>query len=173
MTILVGIIAEELSDVDVISEIIGKLARKNFGVKSFVGHGCGRIKYKCRAWAQTLKERGCKLLILVHDLDSARLDQLLAAIRGALNPSPMEQYVIVIPIRELEAWLLADHKAITKTFRFKKGLRKIANPESINRPKEFLRDIIRRGSNNRVVYVNTVHNGGPRSQPPTLMAMAF
>src|ERR1700691_5898347 len=60
--------------------------------------------------------------------------------------------------RSLEAWLLADHKAITKTFRFKKGLRKIANPESINRPKEFLRDIIRRGSNNRVVYVNTVHN---------------
>jgi hypothetical protein len=158
MTKLVGVIAEDISDVDVVKVIIKKIAHKKFGIKYFVGHGCGRLRNKGRAWAQALKERGCQLLVLIHDLDANRVDQLLSAIRQALDPSPIEEHVIVIPVRELEAWLLADHKAIEKTFKFKKTLKKIANPEAIQHPKEYLRDLISQRSERRIIYVNTAHN---------------
>lgn len=155
---LVGVIAEDVSDVDVVNAIFRKIARKKFGIRSFVGHGCGRLRNKCRAWAQVLRDRGCHFLVLIHDLDANRVDRLLVVIRQALEPSPITQYVIVIPVRELEAWLLADHKAIEKTFRFKRALKKISNPESIPHPKEFLRDLINQKSDKRIIYVNTVHN---------------
>jgi hypothetical protein len=158
MTALVGIIAEDVSDVGVLTALIKKIATKRFGIKSFVGHGCGRVRNKCKAWTQTLKDRGCQFLVLVHDLDMYRVDDLLADIRNALEPSPIPTHVIVIPVRELEAWLLADHVAIEKTFRFKKRLKAIPNPEAIRRPKEFLRDLVSQKSDRRIIYINTIHN---------------
>jgi uncharacterized protein DUF4276 len=158
MTSLVGIIAEDDSDIGVVDVIIKKIAKRKYSIKSFAGHGSGRVRNKCNAWAKTLKDSGCQSLILVHDLDANRIDRLLAAIRQALDPSPIQPYVIVIPVRELEAWLLADHVAIEKTFRFKKKLKSIPNPEAIQHPKEFLRDLVNQKSNHRIIYANTVHN---------------
>ena len=158
MTKTLGVIAEDVSDVEVLKVISQKVASKPFSVRYFVGQGCGRIKNKCSSWARTLKARGCNLLVVVHDLDDRNASQLRQSLHGALGASPIPEHVIVIPIRELEAWLLADHRAIEKTFRFKKPLAQIANPESIMRPKERLRDIIYQKSNRRIIYVNTIHN---------------
>lgn len=157
MSILIGVIAEDKSDVDVIEEIIAKKRPRNrFKVRKFVGHSCGKVRTKCREWAKNLQMQKCTLLIVVHDLDENNINDLRTQLEAILQPSPIADHIIVIPIREIEAWLLADHSAINKTFGLK--LKRIANPESIRRPKERLRDLVYLRSNKRKVYANTIHN---------------
>ena len=155
---LLGLIAEDQSDVDVVRELTQKLARSNFRIKRFLGHGCGRIHAKSRAWAEHLQRQGCSLLILISDLDGQRLTKLSATLHAAINPCPIQQHVIVIPVREIEAWLLADHEAITRALNLRRPMKKQPNPEAIQNPKERLRDLIRERSNGRISYLNTVHN---------------
>ena len=159
MTTFIGLIAEGDSDVDVIGVIVGKITTKPYSVgKNFVGDGCGKILGKCRAWAANLKARGCSLLILVHDLDTKNVKTLRNTLIDALTPAPISNYVIVIPVREIEAWLLADHEAIMRAVKAEKRLKKIPNPETIDDPKKRLRKEISRITNNRKAYVSTTHN---------------
>jgi hypothetical protein len=61
MTALVGIIAEDVSDIGVVNALIKKIATKKYGTKSFVGHGCGRLRNKYRAWAKHSKIRAVNI----------------------------------------------------------------------------------------------------------------
>ncbi len=158
MTTHIGIIAEEMSDVDVLDELISKIAKKRYSIHQFVGHGCGKIIGKCHAWSANLRAQGCKLLILLHDLDQRNIAQLREALGTALSPSAIPTHVIVIPVRELEAWLLADHEAIAKALKLKHRLNRVGMPELVNRPKEYLGDLVFRRSGKEIYYVNSVHN---------------
>ena len=155
---LLGLIAEDQSDIDVAGELARKLARKRFAIKRFVAHGCGRLHAKCRPWAEQLRRQGCSLLIVISDLDRERLPELSASLRAALSPSPIKSHVVVIAVREIEAWLLADHDAITRALRLPRPVKKQSNPEAIQNPKEHLRDLVRERSKGRLAYLNTVHN---------------
>ena len=155
---LVGVIAEDLSDVEVIDAIIRKITSAPYTIERFVGHGCGKIRIKCKAWSQNLRGRGCRILIILHDLDDSQPEPLRRSLVAALGVSPIGPHVIIIPIHEIEAWLLADHQAIHKALKLKHNLSTISNPESIMRPKEYLRDIIYRRSGKKVFYINTIHN---------------
>jgi hypothetical protein len=95
---------------------------------------------------------------VIHDLDCNQLLQLQGDIRGALHPSPIADHIIVIPVREIEAWLLADHNAVGKALNLSKSIGKIPNPEAILRPKERLRDLVYFKSDKRKHYVNTIDN---------------
>jgi hypothetical protein len=54
-SIKIGVIAEESNDVEVLYEYTGKLIPANtFSFAQFVGHGCGKLRRKCRAWAGEL-----------------------------------------------------------------------------------------------------------------------
>jgi len=155
---LLGLIAEDQSDVDVVQELVRKLARRNFRIRRFLGHGCGRIHGKARVWAEQLHQEGCSLLVLISDLDHQTPAELYASLRTALEPCPIRQNVIVIPVREIEAWLLADHKAVTRALNRQRPMKKQSNPEAIQNLKERLRDLIRERSSGRITYLNTVHN---------------
>jgi len=48
----------------------------------------------------------------------------------ALGRRSDRRRVVVIPVREIEAWLLADHEAVSKAFKLDPALRKQANPET-------------------------------------------
>lgn len=154
MTIKLGVIAEDQGDVDVILELIKKRQPK-FSVDQFLGKGCGKIKSKCAAWAKNLRARGCNRLIIVQDADAANPAQLLGELQAALGPSPIPLHVVVVPVREVEAWLLADHAAIKAGMKIRGKVKKVANPEVIFRPKEHLRDLSARLGK---PYLNTVHN---------------
>jgi hypothetical protein len=55
-----GIIAEDDSDVAVLRELtLSLLKPSRIGFKHFVGHGCGKLRRKCRAWACNLVRQGC------------------------------------------------------------------------------------------------------------------
>jgi hypothetical protein len=155
---LLGLIVEDQSDAEVVSELVRKVAARRFGIRHYVGHGCGRIHAKCSAWARILKMQGCSLLVIVADLDSRNLRDYSASLRQALAPSPIEPYTIVIPVREIESWLLADHDAITEALNLKKPVRKQANPEALLDPKKHFARLVSERSQKRVIYLNTVHN---------------
>jgi hypothetical protein len=155
----IGIIAEDDSDVESIKVLINRISRKNnIGFKKFVGKGCGKIKRKANSWAKILKEKGCNFLILIHDLDKNNLEDLLIKITKSLDPCPINNHLICVPIQEFEAWLLSDTLGIMNAMKLIKEPKISGNTFDIDNPKEFLRDLIDKASNGEKIYLNTKHN---------------
>lgn len=157
MSSVVGLIAEDKSDIEVINELLGRYyASNSYSIKKYVGNGCGKLKQKCASWADNLIKRGCDFILVFHDLDKNDENELRQTLKHKIDTANIDQYLIIIPIEEMEAWLLSDPQAIKKTFGLKKVPRVISNTESIESPKEYLRDLVWRSG--RVRYLNTVHN---------------
>jgi hypothetical protein len=156
---LIGIIAEDDSDVDCLKIIIRKLLpKKTIGFKKFVGHGCGKINRKANAWAIQFQRLKCNSMIILHDCDRNDLVELKKKIYDAITPSPINKYFISIPVEELEAWLLSDPIAISELFDIKKKIKLPAHPETIESPKEFLEEFVWRETKKQHTYLNTQHN---------------
>ena len=64
--------------------------------------------------------------------------------------------IVLIPLREIEAWLLYDAEAIAGAFKGRKVPRLPGDPESLQDPKKALRAIVWRTY--RRHYLHTVHN---------------
>lgn len=153
----IGIIAEEDNDVEVIIAITAKIVPKNsFTTKKFVGHGCGKLRRKCSAWAESLQASGCDLLVVVHDLDRHLEDDLRTSITKSIKTTRFRGSTILIPVEELEAWLLSDAEALRNQFEMAHTPKIPANPEKIKSPKEYLRDLVWKMTKKR--YLNTIHN---------------
>ena len=153
----IGVIAEESNDVEVLYELTSKLIPESaFSFKQFVGHGCGKLRRKCGAWAETLLARGCSFLVVIHDLDRCDEAELRASLDTQIKDTQFELTVILIPIEEIEAWLLSDPKALQIVFKMRKVPKIPTQPERISNPKEFLSDLVTQKS--KAQYLNTVHN---------------
>jgi hypothetical protein len=152
-----GVIAEDDSDVAVIREVTLSLLRpRRVGFSRFVGHGCGKLRRKCGAWARTLVRQGCPWITVVHDLDVHDERRLRTELSEAIAPARAEASVILIPRRAIEAWLLYDGRAIAEAFNEDQPPRLPGDPESLSDPKQHLRRLIRKKY--RKDYVNTIHN---------------
>ncbi|SFY08142.1 protein of unknown function [Pseudomonas sp. NFACC49-2] len=157
MAIKIGVIAEDISDIQVISEILSKYLKTNsFSIKHFVGKGCGKLKNKCKAWVENLIKQGCEHIFIFHDLDRNNETQLRDAIKGKISALNFKNSLIVIPVEELEAWLLSDINAIRTVFSITAPLKQISNAEMVKSPKEHIEKIVRQAGNK--IYLNTVHN---------------
>jgi hypothetical protein len=152
-----GVIAEEDSDVEVIREItLSILKPDKIGVSRFVGHGCGKLRRKCAPWACALVQKGCRWLVVIHDLDTHDEGRLRIGLTNAIAPAGASTTVVLIPKREIEAWLLYDGNAIAQAFNEKKQPRLPGDPEALSDPKNFLGDLVKKKY--RKEYLNTVHN---------------
>lgn len=152
-----GIIAEDDSDVEVIKEITLKILSPHcLGFKKFVGDGCGKLRRKCKPWAENLVRQGCRWIAVVHDLDTFNEAELRSLLTAAIASAKADATVVVIPKREIEAWLLYDGRAIATAFRESKRPKLPANPESLGDPKKHLRDLV--WTTYRKEYLNSVHN---------------
>jgi len=153
----IGVIAEESFDIDVLYELTNKLINTNrFSFKKFAAHGCGKLRRKCRAWAENLLMRGCAHLVVLHDLDDRSEEELRAELRGSVTDVGFTGYIILIPIHEIEAWLLTDADALRKVFNMTKTPKVPNNPETIINPKQKLRDTVRKYA--KKDYINSIHN---------------
>ncbi len=156
---IIGIIAEDKCDVDVIAELVSKIVPgKRFSTKHFLGHGCGKIKGKCFIWAQVLKNRGCSTLILLQDLDEHEYSVLHRKLSAELRNCALPKNIVIIPIREIEAWLLSDNQAIRRAMKLINNIAEISNPEEIIDPKRKLNEIVYLKSGRTKRYLNTAHN---------------
>jgi Domain of unknown function (DUF4276) len=153
-----GIIAEDDSDVAVLRELTTALVRPHqIGFSRFVGDGCGKLRRKCGAWAVNLVRQGCHWILVAHDLDDYEELHLRAELERQIAPANAQARVVLIPKREIEAWLLYDAAAIAAAFRQAQIPRLPGNPEALPDPKKYLRALIRKKY--RKEYLNTVHNG--------------
>jgi len=154
---ILGIIAEDLSDVAVMRKLTAKvLPESAFSIKHFVGNGCGKLRRKCAAWADALRRRGCSHIVVVHDLDEADETELRLLLERAISSVRVQGSIIVIPVREIEAWLLSDSRAIQRVFNMQREPRVPRNPESVRDPKATLERLVWTAGKKR--YVNSIHN---------------
>ena len=152
-----GVIAEENNDVDVISAITAKIVKENaFSVSKFVGHGCGKVRRKCSAWAKNLKDKGCNVIVVIHDLDRYDESELRSDLESKLACTEGTATIVLIPIKEMEAWLLTDGKALKSVFKMRRIPKIPKNTEAITSPKEYLANVV--SSNSKTQYLNTTHN---------------
>jgi hypothetical protein len=114
----IGIIAEDLTDVDCLKILIQKIAVGKTPVLKGRGTNGGgnmlRIE-TMKKWIRSLYDEECRYLVVVHDLDRNTVsnelnneNELRAKVEKCLADSPISKKCIVIPIQELEAWLLSD-----------------------------------------------------------------
>ena len=153
----IGVLAEDASDVDVIKAVLEKYAPKNkFSVRKFVGNGCGKLRSKCQAWAENLVTAGCEHIFLFHDLDRNIEPELRKSLESKLSKSKFSNSLVVIPIEEMEAWLLSDENAIKTVFSLKTVPKRYKNCEEVKSPKEEIERVV--WSLGRKRYLNTAHN---------------
>lgn len=156
-TLLIGVIAEEKNDYEVLYELTSKLLNESqFSFKHFFGHGCGKVRRKCSAWAQQLLSKGCHLLVVIHDLDKRDEAELRTQLESSIKGFSFSKTIVLIPKEEIEAWLLSDINALKKVFKLKNTPSIPLNPESIDSPKEYLSRLVSR--NSQTDYLNTIHN---------------
>jgi hypothetical protein len=157
MVLKIGVIAEEQNDVDVLYELTCKvIPENNFSFSKFIGHGCGKLRRKCKAWSKNLILRGCSHLVVMHDLDDNNENRLRKELEKILVDTGFTGHLILIPIFEIEAWLLFDMLALKETFSMKRNPKVSQHPETIREPKKYLRDIVLNICNKH--YINTIHN---------------
>lgn len=157
MATQIGVIAEEKNDIEVLYQLTCKVIdEKSFRFSKFVGHGCGKLRRKCRAWAQDLLIRGCTCLVIMHDLDKKDVNGLRQQLEKAIEHLRYDASLILIPIEELEAWLLCDAHALKCVFRMKQPPKIPKHPEQIVSPKEYLKSLVKK--NCKKNYINTIHN---------------
>jgi hypothetical protein len=114
----IGVIAEDKSDIDCLKALICRICPENKPVVKGRGVGGGGNMFNPRTmhlWIQALAEDNCRYLIVVHDLDrdkntGALNDEnaLRARLGQAINGCAIASRCVVVPIEEIEAWLLSD-----------------------------------------------------------------
>jgi hypothetical protein len=155
----IGIVAEDFSDVQVIQTLMGKLSNKVFSSAPFVGKGSGKLKTKLPAWCTSFRQRGITSIVVVHDRDEHDEAMLKALLEGLIPKNVFRTAAVVIPVQEIEAWLLVDTKAIKTALKLETEPKEIFHPERIASPKERLESLVRQNSKGRQKqYVNAVHN---------------
>lgn len=135
-----ALLAEDRSDVDalvvLIKRIIGQenatISRKGFG-------GCGELRRKAHSHIAEFSRQGATHFIICHDSDRSTpqdvRDKVIAAIKAKI---PLDfDHMIVVPVQELEAWIIADEAAIHTAIP-SLTINPVAKPEEINDPKEWL-----------------------------------
>jgi hypothetical protein len=154
-----AVLAEARSDADTIVVIIRRLlGNPRLPVLSKGFSGCGELRRKGASHIRQFSARGASRFVICHDADGPdpeparrQVQQCIVAPAGLASAS-----CIIIPVQELEAWIIADEAAIRRvipTF----DLSPVSQPETQGSPKEWLVEQSRRGRT-RPLYVPAVHN---------------
>ncbi|MBK8270783.1 MAG: DUF4276 family protein [Planctomycetes bacterium] len=154
-----AILAEDISDAEVLTHLVRRrLDDESISIKRKGYDGCAKLRRKGALDIRAFAQRGATRIIVCHDADQNDPIELRKTIlEEVVRPSQFAHLVCVaIPVEEIEAWIIADESAINKiipSFRFKGH----SNPESINSPKEWLRDKSR-AANGKPLYAPKVFN---------------
>jgi len=92
----------------------------------------------------TFAALGCTRFVVSYDADGPDPNPHLAELRWAISGFDSSQCCLLVPVQELEAWILADIEAVTHEFTGWKPS-PISNPENIRSRKEHLEKLSRDG----------------------------
>ena len=155
-----GILGEDNSDVAMLKVLVRRLANdKSLPVKGKGYGGAGEMLRKGAKQLDLFKALySCERFIVCHDADGPDpgpkkilVDERIVKPSGVANAC-----CILVPVQELEAWILADIECAINIFTSWQPA-PIQNPEKIVSPKEYL-EKLSRDSKQRPRYSHAVHN---------------
>lgn len=155
-----AVLGEDRSDAEVIQILIRRIAGNDkLSVHPKGYDGCGQLLRKGARDLDEFLSQGYERFVIAYDADSddpvARHERARAEIL-ARSRVPSHACCIVVPVQELEAWLLADIAAVRgKWPNWRPD--PIANPEQIEDPKEHL-ERLSRDAQRRPRYSHRVDN---------------
>ncbi len=154
-----GILGEDDSDAETLKVLVQRLAgNPRLTVKTKGYGGCSELLRKGAKQLQLFKMLSLTHFIVCHDADGPdpqpKRDEVIQRI---VRPSGFtEDCCIVIPVQELEAWILADIECASKIFSSWHPS-PIESPERIFKPKEYLERVSKEGKQ-RPRYRHATHN---------------
>lgn len=154
-----GILGEDASDFNTLKVIVKRLLNdESVTIRGRGYSGCGELLRKGARELQALAGLGMEKFVVCYDCDGAdpapKRDEIL---KQVVRPSGLKKKCCaVVPVQEMEAWILADIEAVSNVFSSWRPT-PIRNPEAIPSPKEYL-ESLSRASNNKPRYSHATHN---------------
>ncbi len=154
-----AVLGEDRSDAETLRVLIRRLAdNERLAVKIKGYDGCGQLLRKGARDLDEFLSQGYDRFVVAYDADRDDPAARLARARSMVQESRAASSAccVVVPVEELEAWLLADVAAVSKKWPSWRP-DPIANPERVQDPKEYL-EKLSRDSQRRPRYSHAVDN---------------
>jgi hypothetical protein len=154
-----AVLAEDSSDADSLEVLVKRISGiQNQKVFKKGFNGCGELRKKSHRFVVQFSIWGAKRFIICHDSDGTNPATIRRSVMADLRKKFRGQLdlVIVVPVEELEAWIVADSEAVKRVIP-SLSIRNVKDPESLHRPKEWLRDESARGRSTPL-YIPRIHN---------------
>jgi hypothetical protein len=153
-----AIVAEDESDVNTVTVLIRRLKENmRLPIQGKGYSGCAELLRKGANQLKRYAELGATKFIIVHDADGPDASIAEQKVRQRIiSRCGLQNCCAVIPVQELEAWILADVGAVANIFeRWQPD--PIASPERIESPKEYLKRLSL-NAKKRPRYLHSTHN---------------
>ena len=155
-----GILGEDDSDIQTLKVLIRQLVGdEQLPIRGKGFDGCGKLLKDGWKFLKTLPELGCTRFIIAHDADQRDTNKVKRElIDKIIKPSGVKTSIclLLVPVQEIEAWLLADIEAVSNIFKQWQPKPEL-NPESIVHAKEHL-EKLGRLAGGRPRYLPATHN---------------
>src|SRR5487761_1360337 len=155
-----GILGEDDSDVKTLKTIVKRIAGKSSSVSGKGYDGCAEMLRKgARDILAMWRARKARKFIVCHDADHTEPNEVRANVwQRSVEPSQLDHVCcIVIPVQEIEAWILADLDAVRQVIRKFPAKKPIPSPESVDDPKDRL-ERMSEDERGKRLYEHTRHN---------------
>ena len=154
-----AVLAGDRTDAEALVELIKKISgQPNATVLRKGFKGCGNLNGK--AWSQIISfaKRGATWFIICHDSDGKPPGKVRENFYPGIGGKKKFKHVhrIVVPVQELEAWIIADEVAINAAIPWLE-IEPVNQPEQLENPKEWL---VRKSRviSSRRRYIPAFHN---------------
>jgi hypothetical protein len=156
-----GVLGEDKSDVATLKVLMRRIADdKGLTIHGKGYEGCSEMLRKGATQLRLFSDtHGCKKFVVCYDRDKGDVDERRKeVIDEIIVPSGLNaEFCIVIPIEEIEAWILADLVSVTKIFTGWRPDKDFVNPEGEKDPKELVEKLSRM-ANGKPRYDHATHN---------------
>jgi hypothetical protein len=155
-----AILGEDKSDVEMLCTLVRRIAKKpNLPVKKMGYMGCAELLIKGAKQIKAYSKIGCTRFIICYDSDRSRAsDRYSSIIDKIIRKSEVTaEFCALVPVQEIEAWILADLASVTKIIPSWKPSKGLNSPEFQNDPKEYL-ERLSRNAQHKPLYSHAVHN---------------
>ena len=154
-----AVLAEDWSDVDAIVVLLKRISgidNQKIFRKGF--NGCGALRTKaCRIMGE-FSTKGATRFIICHDSDGVDVREIKAKFVATLNDPRCAglDHQVIVPVQELEAWIIADEGAIKKAIP-SLSIRKCVSTRVIGEPEGVVGQRIAEGCS-KPLFVPSLHN---------------